>query len=206
LGYAKTWVAARGATREQTLAVLGLRGTGTFEELAESPFDGAALPSGWYLVEGECADERLLDAARLSALSEFGDVVTVSIEEHTMFSSISGWSGGRENWSVVHEANQSADHLEVTGTPPVAWTAIQERCRAEQETGDDEVDHIFEVPVELGRELTGYRHDADIDDARDEPFEVLEPITVATRPRTVARPVRAPRRAGPSFWKRLFGG
>jgi len=216
MGFAKSWVAVKGVSRDHALAALGLQGTGTFEELAESSFDGAPLPSGWYLIEGECGDERLLGPERLGRLSSVGEVVTVSVEEHVMFSVASGWSKGRERWSVTHASEESLDHLAVVGNPPAPFGEIRERLFAEQRSEDESneltnqigggADHIFDIPVELGLALTGYRYDVDIEGAGDLPFEVLVPVAAQPRPNAAPRRARTVRKQEPSFWKRLFGG
>ena len=39
-----------------------------------------------------------------------------------------------------------------------------------------EVDHVFDVPVEVAKELTGFRYDQDIDGIDHGAFEVLERV------------------------------
>jgi hypothetical protein len=216
MGYAKTWLAVKGASRADVLAALGLGGTGRFEELAESTYDGAALPSGWYLVAGECADARLLDEARLARLAAKGDVVTVSVEEHVMYSTAAGWSGGRELWSVTHASERGRDHLAVVGNPPEPFGEIRDRLLADQRSEDEAneltsqigggVDHVFDVPVDLGFALVTYRHDQDIEGVGGAPFEILEPAAAPKPAQPAKRRARPIRREEPSFWKRLFGG
>ena len=50
MGFSFSLVAVRGIVRESVLGLLGLRGTGAFEEVPESDITGVALPSGWYLI------------------------------------------------------------------------------------------------------------------------------------------------------------
>ena len=114
------------------------------------------------------------DRAPLKRLSRSGDVVACAIEEHVMASGASGYSGGKEMWCIVHDAERGLSHLEVTGEPPPQLAAIHERLAAElAEAGGDEseVDYVFDVPVELAAELTGFRHDRSVGDTR---FEVLK--------------------------------
>ncbi len=95
------------------------------------------------------------------------------VEEHVMFSYASGWSDGMKLWSVLHESEQSIDHLETTGDLPAAFASIRDRLRAEQQQAGGEaadLDHVFDVPVELAKALTGYCHNEARDDAA---FELL---------------------------------
>ena len=134
----------------------------------------------------------------LKRVSAGCEVVAADVEEHVMVSVAKGWNDGHELWSVTHDARRGTEHLEAFGELPAAYVSIRDRLRSEQtEAGgpDVEVDYIFDVPVQLAQNLTGYRHDEDMSEASDEPFEVL----VAT---TASRTTRGER---PSFWKRLLG-
>jgi hypothetical protein len=83
-----------------------------------------------------------------------------------------GWANGVEHWSVFHDAQQDIKHLEMRGTLPPQLKSIRDRLFAEQE-GDDEVDFIFDIPVELFAALGGIRYDQGISDAGPEPWEIL---------------------------------
>jgi hypothetical protein len=56
-------------------------------------------------------------------------------------------------------------------------------------------DYVFDIPVEVAREVTGYRYDRDIPGLTGEPFVVLNG--------------RVPKQSAPqperSIWKRWFG-
>jgi hypothetical protein len=41
---------------------------------------------------------------------------------------------------------------------------------------EEDVDHISDIPIELARELTGFRHDQELPGGGDEPFEALETV------------------------------
>ena len=194
MGYAQSWLAVKGKAPEAVLETLGLRRTGAREAIAGSPVVGAALPGGWYLVVAARSGHRLMRDPMVQRLSAGCDVITGDVEEHVMVSVATGWKDGQRVWSVTHDAQRDMEHLQAEGELPAAFTSIRDRLRAEQqEAGGSraDVDHIFDVPVELAQTLTGYRHDAEIPGAGAEPFEVLVETASSEKP---------------SLLKRLFGG
>jgi hypothetical protein len=145
------------------------------------------------------AYHRFLDEQILRRVSAGCDVVTGNVDEYVMQSVAAGWDDGHKVWSVTHNAHSGAEHLDAQGVLPPAYVPIRDRLRSEQQKAggpDVEVDHIFDVPVELAQSLIGYRYDCGIRGAGDEPFEVLVP--------TSASPSTSGKRR--LFWKRLLWG
>ena len=199
MGYSQSWSAVKGKPPAAVLETLGLRGTGTREEIAESPIVGTELPSGWYLVVASRSGHRLMSDQNVQRLSAGCDVVTGDVEEHVMVSVATSWKDGRRVWTVTHDAQRDMEHLQAEGELPATFVSIRDRLRSEQQAAGGrkaDVDYIFDVPVELAQTLTGYRHNADIPGAGAEPFEIL----VETLPSAAASAGR------PSFLRRLFGG
>jgi hypothetical protein len=199
MGYSQSWLAVKGKPPTAVLETLGLRGTGTREENAESPIVGAELPSGWYLVVTGRSGHRLMRDQTLQRLSAGCEVVTGDVEEHVMVSVATGWRDGQRVWTVTHDAQRDMEHLQTEGDLPAAFASIRDRLRSEQQKAGGrkaDVDYIFDVPVELAQTLTGYRHDADIPGAGTDPFEVLVETSSSASAST----------GRPSFLKRLFGG
>src|SRR5690349_23123584 len=60
-----------------------------------------------------------------------------------------------------------------------------------QATGGEkaEVDHVYDVPAELAKDLTGYRHDQDIPGVSGDVLEVLVPTNEPRRSRSEERRV-----------------
>jgi len=176
MGVCQSWIAIKGHSQQEVLAALGLRPTGGREDFAESPRSAALLPSGFYLVVFGRTE---LTASKLRQYSASLDLLFGFVEEHVMFSTVAAWRDSEELWSVVHDAQKGILHLEVNGSPPASFAAIRDRMIAEQK-GEDlenpEVDHIFDIPVQLGADLMGYRHDEEVRGLSDEAFEVLEPV------------------------------
>ena len=198
MGYSQSWLAVKGKPPAAVLDALSLRGTGTREEIAESPIVGAELPSGWYLVVTDRSGHPLMREQILERLSAACEVVTGDVEEHVMVSVATGWKDGRRVWSVTHDAQRDMEHLDTHGELPATFSGIRDGLRSKQQAAGGrkaDVDYIFDVPVELAKTLTGYRHDADIPGTGGHPFEVLAQ-TSASPPASGERP---------PFWKRLFG-
>ncbi len=152
----------------------GLRNVG--RQCLATPFCGGRLPSGWYLVIHGGHEFTIEEAARLSRGCE---LVACFVDERVMVSRAAGWNDGREVWSVIHEAGEDPLHLDVRGVPPAGFAAIRDRLTKQQEE-DGSCDFMFDIPVSLAAELTGYRHDVG-------PGVALENF------------------AKPSFFQRIFG-
>jgi len=153
MGASLSWFAVRGKTPEAVLQDLGLRNVG--KEHRKTRFCGGALPSGWYLVIHGRHEFTNDEVRRLSLGCE---VIACFVEEHVMFSSAAGWKDGEQMWSVAHDAQEGDGHLEVQGKPPTGFAAICD-CLTKQQQEDGGADFIFDIPIALAAELTGYRHD-----------------------------------------------
>ena len=75
-----------------------------------------------------------------------------------MVSSVAYWKDGAQIWSVTHDAQKGDDHLDVQGEPPAGLAAIRDRLTKQQEE-DGGVDFIFNIPVDLAKEMAGYSHE-----------------------------------------------
>lgn len=161
MGASLSWYAVRGKTPEAVLQDFGLKNVG--KEHPESPLCGGLMPNGWYLVIQERHEFTSDEVRRLSISCE---VVACFVEEHVMVSRAAQWKNGAQIWSVTHDAQKSGEHLDVQGDPPLNFAAIRGRLTKQQqeESGrrDDphgSVDFIFNIPVALAREITGYSHE-----------------------------------------------
>jgi hypothetical protein len=173
MGYSLSWFAVRGKSPELVLSQLELHATGTREEIPESPIVAAELPDGWYLVLSN-QDTRFVEDASLRRISAGCEVVSCFVEEHVMCSEARGWKDGKELWSVCHDAQVGIDNLEKMGALPSTFSSIHTRLLAEREkAGAQAADFLFDVPVELAKAETGFRHDEDCPGGKEDPFELL---------------------------------
>jgi hypothetical protein len=150
--------------------------TDQYEEIPESPVTGAVLPSGAYLLY--INDDIEPDDGVLARLSRNASLIACYANETVMNSSASSWVNGVEQWSVLHDAQQSITHLEATGRVPTQFEQIRERLFAKQRDSKD-ADFIFDVPIELFSALGGIRYDQDIEGAGPEPWQVLTRVKAA---------------------------
>jgi hypothetical protein len=174
MGWSLSWAALKDGNLQTACAALGLRPTGKREETAESKIVGAQLPTGWYVIQFNRSE---LKDRVLARLSRSGETVCCFVEDHVMVSWASGWREGKKIWSVTHDCEKGLFHLDVKGEAPAEVKGIAERLIAEQHADGGEkadVDHVYDVPADLAKELTGYRHDHDMPGLTGEVFEVLD--------------------------------
>jgi hypothetical protein len=178
MGFSLSWAAVRGVTPSSVQELLSLQGTGSTKEIPESDIAAAQLPGEWYIVVSQHDLLEFTKEKTLEKLSILGEVIACSVEEHVMSSFAAGWRNGHCSWSVYHDCNgrEGIYQLDVNGEPPSALAEIRDRLRSKQEAAGGKkagVDYIFDVPVELARSVTGYRHDQNIPGLQGIKFEVL---------------------------------
>jgi aminoglycoside 6'-N-acetyltransferase I len=158
MGYTISWVALKGGDRKTSCSVFGLRQFGVAEHIHTSDIGGIQMPEGWYLTYFKHKD---IEDSFLEKLSYSGEVVHCFVEEHLMISASSAWKSGRRLWrAAYHAGNDGTHHLEASGDLPAAFERIRATQLAKQNAtenqGRPEEDHVFDVPMELGKELTGF--------------------------------------------------
>ncbi|WP_294334963.1 hypothetical protein [uncultured Sphingomonas sp.] len=160
MGFSISWVGVRGADKAWLLDTLGFADTGTLDEANEAPFSIAALPTGWTILFSNDFD--FPQPTMLEHLSLKHDVIACQVEQHVMYSAASAFIAGVMQWSVAHDAQQGLRHLHTEGTPPITLETIRESLGRElenQPTDENLVDFLFDAPIELAAQTTGYRHD-----------------------------------------------
>ncbi|MEZ6033324.1 MAG: hypothetical protein R3C17_09540 [Planctomycetaceae bacterium] len=171
MGFRVLLIAVTDKDPETVHVEYGVTPTGEFEEIAESPVTGAALPSGAYLLY--INDEIVPDDRVLARLSKNASLLSCYANETVMNSFASSWVNGVNRWSVFHDAQQGITHLETTGKLPDQFKPIRDLLFAEQgETKDS--DYIFYIPIDLFVALGGLRYDQDIEGADPEPWHILK--------------------------------
>jgi hypothetical protein len=186
MGYSLSWIGVRGKSTAELRGALSLTGTGHFEEVPETPFSSASLEGGWELLVMKDCDHEFIAEETLRRLSADCEIVAASVEEHVMTRRAEGWKDGRRLWRLIHEAEKDIEHLEAGGVPPACFPEFKARAfELRRRDGDDSCDHVFDVPLNVAKALTGFKHD----DGGPEHYETLERIS---------------RKVG-GFWGRLFG-
>ena len=155
MGYSISWVAFKDKKPEAVLESLGQ---------FRSEITGHLLPNGWYVCVAEGCDHEMISRRSLGIATKGCSAIACSIEEHINFSSCSNWKDGKELWNVKHEGDKALD-LRVSGNPPDDLTAIEREYSSKQnqenENDPHPVDWMFEVPLQLAKQIVGFKHDED---------------------------------------------
>ncbi|SEG62021.1 hypothetical protein SAMN05421819_3862 [Bryocella elongata] len=197
MGFAMSWLAVKGVAPDLVLETLKLARNGEIDDFpAESAVSGKLLSTGWFVLAVNRGDHKLVRPGTLQQLSALGEVVACNIEEHVMMSTAEAWRNGVQVWSVIHDAQRGIANLETVGDLPDNFHTIKQECAAELERAGGEksdTDFLFDIPVRLAQELTGFRYDAAGDDNTN--FEVL--VHVREIPSVAAQTLASPR----PWWK-----
>lgn len=156
MGFKISWLAFEGMTKPSMLELLDFRDLGTEDEANEAPFSAAQLASGWSVIWSN--DFGWVETQALQWLGAHGRTLTCQVHEGIMFSAVHGTEENVERWSVQHDSERGLRDLQIAGTPPDALDGIKAKLLAEQD-GSEDVDYVFDIPVELAFQLTGFRHD-----------------------------------------------
>jgi hypothetical protein len=74
----------------------------------------------------------------------------------------------------VHDSSKGLDNLETSGALPPSFLAVRGRLMKELKAGEHSADYLFDVPAELSKSISGFRHDEDIEGIEGDAFTVLE--------------------------------
>jgi hypothetical protein len=211
MGLSLSWIATKGAARSDVLGVLGLAAEGEpfSSDPVPAPSDFAAFEwNGWvFVISSNCA---FADRERIRAASQDSVAVGAYLEEHVMASGAFGAAGGELTWSVQHDSELGLEHLETWGDPPEALATIHATLLKEL-LSDDEVDFIFDVPVELAASVCGFNPNTfnrsvelqELSVVQGELMKLVDQPLPSQMHRSEAAKPEAP--AKPGFFSRLFG-
>jgi hypothetical protein len=157
----------KGANAAQVASRLDLRRTG--RSAAAAPVAGLTIP-GWYVVVAQGSEDRIASARSLARWTDMQGVAAGFLEEHVMASRCEFWVQGRRHWTVEHRGENGTGHLATTGRPPEVFATIKAAALARQQSETGDVDHLYDVPLELAQAVAGFRPD----DMRALETEVLE--------------------------------
>ncbi|CAN5579125.1 hypothetical protein BH11CYA1_BH11CYA1_48950 [soil metagenome] len=160
MGMAITYVGIKGKPDADLLKSLEVNDAGSagLDCDYENEIAGIAANENWYLLIKYGNGEALQRAELLAALSKNTRLVVSEVEEHVMFSASFGWENGREVWSIVHDSQAGEEHLAIKGAVPAGCAEIARFSLKKQEEEND-CDYIFEIPIELARNIHGFRYD-----------------------------------------------
>ena len=178
MGFSLAWFAVQGLSPDEFLERAGFEDTGEVDEYFEEEHSGGELPGGWYVVVTN--DFGLLDAGKLAQWSAGARLVAVALDEGSMNALAMEWRDGKQAWSVSHDGSEGGDTLEVEGRLPDVFEELKQEAMAVQaEAEGGMVDHVFDIPLDLAAEITGFRHDEMGFDDDIPPFTALERVHLA---------------------------
>lgn len=167
MGFSLAWFAAQGIDRDDFLERLGFTDTGEADEYFDQDHSGGELPGGWYIIL--TSDLGLLAPDKLAQWSAGGRLVAAVVHEDSANSLATEWKDGRLIWSVSHDGSEGGDQLAVEGQLPDVFDELKHEADALQVA-----DVVFDIPLDLAAELTGFRHDEMGFDDDIPPFTILE--------------------------------
>jgi len=180
MGYSISLLAVQCADPDRTLSALEITRSGQTCKYAKERLSGCALPGNWFLIVAQGCANPFLKPKILGLLSEQSALVACSIEEHVMFSSAEYWAGGALVWRVEHVGENGPVHLRTSGDLPsdFAGMAAVQMKRQEADGGKEaDVDHYFDIPLNLARSIMGFKHDEEIPGVDYDNFELLSKTT-----------------------------
>src|SRR5262249_6448576 len=149
--------------------------TGKAGEYPDDSMVGAPLLSGWYLLVAKGCDHRIITDRVLKTLSRGCRMIACSVEEDVMWRLTTQWENGEEVLRASHSGDRDVHNLTTSGTLPDFFARVHAEALAQQAAeggADAEVDCVFDVPLELARRITGFRHDGS-ENVAAQHFEVL---------------------------------
>ncbi len=177
MGSSLSWIAVKGRSNEELQQILGFKATGQRGDYGKHPLVGRQLPDGWYILIANTCDDRITKSKTLTQLSKGCQVVACSVEEHVMFSSCAFWNKGKRVWSVKHRGEQSVFDIANSGKLPEGYFLLKNELIEKQKAEGGEkadADYVFELPLEMAKQLVGFKHDEEITRVADGPYEVYE--------------------------------
>lgn len=171
MGYSISWLAVKGLDKKTIYGRAGVGETGDIGDRDDYPASARELGNGWTLLLFDRCEHPLLQSGALAGLSANCSVVACNVDEDVMFASAEVWQDGAQIWSVRHLGDREVEDLDVKGIPPDEFAEIERRCRSlqaqESDTDPYPVDHFFDIPLELAKRMTWFRHDeSDLGDFR----------------------------------------
>ena len=161
MGFSISWLGFRGYQVKEAAALFGGEVGGSSEDF-DSPINAYLSEKNWaIIILGYCSFPNPPDSY-LSVFSQGREMVVVHIEDHVMFARAEFWRDGKIIWRAWHSGDKNVRDLHTTGDLPASFETIRQQAFSKQDKEDaerPEVDFVFDIPLDLAAELTGFRHD-----------------------------------------------
>lgn len=155
--------------KKKFLQLANLQEGGAEDEWNERPFSAVEYNNNW-LVWMNWHDG-MLDEKNYAQISNSLPLLTCDLSEGSMFSACRSWSNGQELWSIAHDGS-SGGELEINGSLPAEAIEIIATKRTAQSEETNNIDHLFNAPIDLFVALGGMQYDLD----HNLPFRELERV------------------------------
>lgn len=171
-----------GVDRAGLLADLGLQDTDIADPNGDAPYAIADLPNGWFVIRTQ-NDTGLITNYDRKTLCREGTLITCDMAAIDPLSQAAGYERGEERWVVLHDGrNGDRLDLDVRGDVPDALLPLRQKAfvTAERDETDPRgPDSMLDVPLELIKAVTGFRHDRPQDVHPVPVFRWLKPVETA---------------------------
>lgn len=161
MGFSISWFGFRAYGIKEAATLFGREVGGSSEDF-DATVNAYSSEKNWaIIILGYCSFPNPPDSY-LSAFSQGREMVVVHIEEHTMFARAEFWSSGKNIWKVWHTGDKNVRDLHAAGDLPTSFEGVRQEAFSKQDEEDAErsgVDVVFDIPLDLAAELTGFRHD-----------------------------------------------
>jgi len=178
MGYRVSWIALRGTSTAELLSLSQRRPTGERHEFPDVGFYLLELPARrggpWTVLIADGSDNFMeLDASQAETLSQGGnETLYFCCSDTVMTTELMGFKNGSLAWSILYDCADEGKRPALQGDVPAIAHKLLTELRDKQQA-DEGADYIYDLTAELGRELVGFRHDADAETDDPEPFQVL---------------------------------
>ncbi|RVD57068.1 hypothetical protein EN828_07025 [Mesorhizobium sp. M2D.F.Ca.ET.185.01.1.1] len=157
MGFSISWFGFRGYEIKDAAALFG-RDVGDSSEDFDAPISAYLSNKNWAIIILDYCSFPNPPDSYLSVFSQGREMVVVHVEEHQMFARAEFWSNGKNIWRVWHSGDKNIRDFHTTGDPPASFESLRQQAFSKQDK-ESNVDHVFDIPLDLAAELTGFRHD-----------------------------------------------
>jgi hypothetical protein len=161
MGWHISWLAVQGIDKAEVYRRIDATPTGEIGMMLDHPACGKLFSGGWTVVVFDDGLHPLVEDDEVARLSAGCSILACTLDENTMSSTACLWKNGEQVWGVwnVNDDEEEDDTpLTTHGTLPVEFDQLKALAH-----------DTLDIPMELARRLTPFRHDEGPDD-----FEFLD--------------------------------
>ena len=132
--------------------------------------------SDWTILWSEDEEFGERNIKKIAELSKQHATYICEVNETVMWSSAAFWRNGRQIWKVTH-AGDGDDRFDLseTGALPDGYSDLKHRHTLDQQNDGEDVDHMFEIPLNLAAFDLKFRHEDYLGQSDVESFLIVTP-------------------------------